>query len=209
MLSMSDYLNEIDYAVRHLLPIVWDERNHLRSLAAEVERLTAQVQDTYERAHWIAMNAEDADDVGLATGMHWDNYFGDDKERFYKDKERASLADQVAAHEFSAGSLAGSLLQHAKQGISLVHGGFGGCPDGRQVSTSQTLKNVIWQGRNQALHWEEGKPHPPVAQCFDALAAEVAPKFADYRTRNLAIDVVELLGWTDFDKFQADMLLLA
>jgi hypothetical protein len=27
----------------------------------------------------------DADDVGLATGIHWENYFGDDKERYHKD----------------------------------------------------------------------------------------------------------------------------
>jgi hypothetical protein len=206
---MPDYLKEIEFATRSLIPIIWGERDRLRKLEAEVAALTKRVADNYDRAHFVAMNAEDADDVGLATGMYWENYFGDDKDRFYKDKERVSLADRVALHQFSAGSLAASLLQHAKQGISLTHGGLAGCPDGRQVTVSQTLKNVIWQGRNQGMHWEEGKPHPPVVQCFDALAKEVAPTFADYRKCNLALDVVELLGWTDFDRFRTDMMLLA
>jgi hypothetical protein len=32
---------------------------------------------------------------------------------------------------------------------------------------------------------------------------------ATWRTRTTALDVVELLGWIDFEKFQDDMMLLA
>lgn len=95
------------------------------------------------------------------------------------------------------------------KGISVAHGGLAACPDGRQVTPSQTLKNVIWQGRNQALHWEDGNPQPPVIRCFNALASESDPKFANYANGNLALDVIELLGWTDFNRFHADMTLLA
>jgi hypothetical protein len=212
---MSDYLKEIDFATRNLLPIIWGERNRLRELEGEVASLTRQVAETYSSVESIAqMEAETLppgpyQDDGVGTAMYWECYFGPDKERHHKDKDRAAMAARVASHQFSAASLAGSLLQHAKQGISLAHGSLTACPDGRQVTASQTLKNVIWQGRNQGIHWEEGKPHPPVVQCFDALTLEVGPAFADYKTRNLALDVVELLRWTDFDKFRADMLLLA
>jgi hypothetical protein len=58
------------------------------------------------------MNAEDPDDVAMATGMYWENYFGDDKERYYKDKDREKLIEEIAAHAFSVGSIAGSLLQY-------------------------------------------------------------------------------------------------
>lgn len=209
MLTMPEYLQETEFAASNLIPIIWGERHRLREREAEVAALTERVRETYERARSIGADAEDADDVGLATAMHWDNYFGDDKERYHKDKQRVSLADQVAAHQFSAGSLAAALLQLAKQGLSLVHGGSAGWPAGRQVTASLALKDVIWQGRNQADHWEEGDPHLPVVQCFDALALEADARFADYRVRNLALDVVELLGWTDFDAFRADMMLLA
>ncbi len=208
MMMMTDYLAEIEFAASNLIPIIWEERNRLRALEAEVALLTRAVEHNYRRAESVAMNAEDPDDVAMATGMYFENYFGDDKERYYKDKDREKLIDQIAAHALSIGSLAGSLLQFAKQGISLAHGGPGKCPNGRPIG-SQFLRDVIWQGRNQGIHWEEGKPHPPVEQCFETLCKEIDPKFADYKTRNMAVDVVELLGWTDFARFGADMAALA
>ena len=208
MMAMGDYLAEIEYAASNLVPVIWEERNRLRSLEVEMASLTRLVEDNYRRAEFVAMNSEDPDDAAMATGMYWENYFGDDKERHYKDKDRAKLVDQIAAHALSIGSLAGSLLQYAKQGISLAHGGLAACPNGRAIG-SQFLKDVIWQGRNQAIHWEDGNPHPPVRQCFDKLAAEFAPTFVEYTKRNMAVDVVELLDWTDFVKFRADLLSLA
>lgn len=208
MMAMGDYLAEIEFAAGSLIPIIWEERHHLRKLEAEVASLTKLVEDNYRRAESVVMNAEDPDDVAMATGMYWENYFGDDKERYYKDKDRKKVVDQIAAHALSVGSLAGSLLQYAKQGISLSHGGLAACPNGRAIG-SQFLKDIIWQGRNQAIHWEEGKANAAVQQCFDKLAKEVASTFADYKKRNMAVDVVDLLGWTDFAKFKADVLSLA
>src|SRR5437870_1412879 len=176
MMAMTDYLAEIEFAASNVIPIVWRERNRLRELEAEVASLTKLVEDNYRRAECVAMNAEDPDDVAMATGRYWDNYFGDDKERYYKDKDRAKLIEQIAAHALSIGSLAGSLLQYAKQGISLAHGGFANCPNGRSIGT-QFLKDVIWQGRNQGIHWEEGKLHPSIQQCFEKLVKEADPKF--------------------------------
>lgn len=208
MMTMDDYLTEIEFAASNLIPIIWGERDRLRKLEVEVASLTKLVEHSYRRAESIAMNAEDPDDVAMATGVYWENYFGNDKERYQKDEDREKLMEQIAAHALSVGSLAGSLLQFAKQGISLVHGGLAHCPNGRPIG-SQSLKDLVWQGRNQGLHWEEGKPHPPVQQCFEMLVKEADPKFADYKRRNMAIDVVELLGWTDFAKFSIDMHSLA
>jgi len=47
-----------------------------------------------------------------------------------------------------------------------------------------------------------------VRQCFDTLA-QADPKFAAYTTRNMAFDIVELLGWLDVDNFKHDMISLA
>ncbi|QJW94704.1 hypothetical protein [Frigoriglobus tundricola] len=208
MMTMGDYLTEIEYAASSLIPIIWEERHRLQKLEMEVASLTRLVEDNYRRAASVAMNSEDADDAAMAAGIYWENYFGDDKERYHKDQDREKLANQIAAHALSIGSLAGSLMQYAKQGISLAHGGLPACPNGRAIG-SQFLKDVIWQGRNQAIHWEDGNPHPPVRQCFDKLKVDAAPAFADYTKRNMAVDVVELLGWTDFAKFSADLLSLA
>lgn len=206
-MTMSDYLGEIEYAAGSIVPVIWGERTRLQELRGEVAKLERVVEDNYLRAESVAMNAEDADDVMMATGMHWDTYFGEDKERFYKDKDRQKLQGQVATHAFAVGSLAGSLLQYAKQGISLVHGSLSTCPPGRMIG-SQALKDIIWQGRNQSIHWEEGNPRTPVKLCFDTLAFEIDSVFADYTKRNVAPEVVELLGWVDFASFRADLLSL-
>ncbi len=208
MMPMQDYLTEIEYAASSLIPIIWEERKQLRKLEEEVASLQRVVEDNYFRAESVAMNAADSDDVAAATGMYWDNYFGEDRERSDKDKDREQLVNRIAAHALSIGSLAGSLLQYGKQGISLAHGGLAACPAGPAIG-SQSLKDVIWQGRNQSLHWEDGKPHPPVRECFDKLAAEVSSTFADYTDRNMSIDVVEFLGWEDFAAFNKALLSLA
>jgi hypothetical protein len=58
------------------------------------------------------------------------------------------------------------------------------------------------------MHWEEGHLSSQVRQCFAKLANETNASSADYQTRNMALDVIDLLGWVDFAKFRDDMLLL-
>lgn len=208
MMAMKGYLIEIQYAAESIISTIWEEHNRLRRLEAKVGELTKLTEENYRRAEFVAQNADNPEDVAMAAGMHWDNFFGTDKERYYKGIDREKLVEQISVHAFSVGAAAGSLLHYAKHGISLCHGGVASCPDGRPIG-SQFLKDVVWQGRNQAIHWEEGQFRPAVRRCFGALSAEIDPRFADYQNRNMAFDVIELLGWTDFDKFKDDMLSLA
>jgi hypothetical protein len=207
-MKMADYLAEIEYAGEHLIPPIWQERSRFQTLEKELAALTGRMEFDYQRAQRAAAWAETADDVAEATGMYWDTYFGVDKERYYKDKDRATLADRIIAIRLSLDSVAGALLQFAKQGISLCHGDLGSCPDGRPFGT-QFLKTVIWQGRNQALHWEDHTFNQSVQDCFKRLSTEMNPVFGGYTKRNMSLDVVELLGWTNFTKFKDDMLLLS
>ncbi len=205
---MGSYLQEMRFAVEQVLEGLWKERAALDALQAELAELTRVVQQNYARAQTIADDALDADDVMLATGMHWDTYFGEDKERHGKDLERQQLEARLATRQFSMSALAGTALQYAKQGISVVHGGLASCPAGRSIG-SVALKDVIWQGRNQASHWEEGRPHPPVVKCFEALRSEQDAAFGDYRVRSLADEVIALLAWRDWAAFEADMKFLS
>src|SRR5438552_3847782 len=94
----------------------------------------------------------------------------------------------------------------ARQLISTHHGGLTNCPNGRMVG-HQPLKEVVWQGRNQAVHYEEDAPRQQVINCFNQLKADFGPQFeiANTPPKNLAPQVVELLGWDDIDRFEADM----
>ena len=207
VMAMSDYLKEIDYAARKIVRLIWRDRERVIKLEAKVASLNRQVQSDYSSGDFIALNSEDADDVGMATGIYWETYFGADKDRYHENKKLEKLVKQLAVHSFSFDTLAGSLLQYGKQGISLAHGGFANSPNGRSVG-SQFLKDIIWQARNQAIHWEEGNPHPPVQSCFEKLEKEHDRKFGEYNSRSMAADVVALLGWRTFALFRADMLSL-
>jgi hypothetical protein len=215
MMPIADYLTEIEFAAQNVINTIWEERNRLQQLEAEVARLTQLTEDGYERAQFVHDNfGDDPEDVAMAGGMMMETYFGDDKKRFHRDQDRENLANQVVAHRFSVDSLAGSLLEYAKKGIALAHGEPANCPNGRAVGT-QDLKTAIWQSRNQSTHWEEAKANggtfrnAAIKPCFDKLAADFDPKFGDYTQRDIAFDVVEQLEWKDFASFKADMLTLA
>jgi hypothetical protein len=100
-------------------------------------------------------------------------------------------------------AIAGAVLQIAKQGISFVHGPLRSCPPGRAVG-SQTLSAVIWHGRNQAMHYEEGTNKPATTACFATLEADFGQDFCLART-NLAAHVLRIIGWHDYANYEADM----
>lgn len=204
---MSTYLTEIEHAVDISIRTVWDEQIQVENLVAQLAVLTGHMESGYRRAAaW--QDSDDPDDIMVGVGMHWDTYFGSDQERYHTSESLGEVQEKLQVRKFSRESIAGSLLQYAKQGISIVHDGLRVCPSGREIG-GQELKNVIWQSRNQSLHWEEGRFRSHVTQCFDDLATEVDRKFADFTVRNMAFDVVELLGWRSYADFRNDMQSLA
>ena len=214
MMNVADYLTEIEYAAQNIIPLIWAERERLKELEAQIAPLRKVIEHNYQQSESWQLNAEDPDDVAMGAGIYWGTYFGEDKELFYKDKDREKLVDQIAAHRISVDSLAGSLLEYAKKGISLAHGGLAACPAGRAIGT-QRLKTIIWQARNQSTHWEEAKANngvfknAEIKKCFDKLSIDVDARFADYTERDMAFDVIEQLGWKDFTIFKAEMMSLS
>jgi|SRR5579883_1991184 len=206
-MEIADYVKEIELAAGAIFPVVWAEQKRLIELTEEVKRLENAVEHGYQRAEaW--QQSDDPDDVALGAGIYWQTYFEEDKERCYKDDERQRLKELCAIRRFSVDSLAGSILQFGKQAISIAYTTPDKCPkDGRLIG-SQRLPDVIWHGRNQALHWEEGEFRPKTKACFEKLAKEVCKSFAEYEKRNHGFHLIYHLGWTDFEKFKADLLSL-
>lgn len=205
-MQLSKYLAEIEHAVHTVLAELHAEHDQLVRRREELVKLTAEMEDGYRRAEFLALNP-DLDDDGLGTAIHWDTYFGPDKERYHKKVEVANAEERVSAREFSVAALSGNLLQYAKQGLAIQFGKKReGCPEGRSVN-GLPLHEIIWQGRNQALHWEEGDFHSPTQKCFEFLAANVDRKFAEYKNRSMAYDVVCLLGWRTPEDLMRDMSL--
>jgi hypothetical protein len=203
-MTIDDYLAEIDYAVTRVIDALWHEFVEADNLRKQIRVLRVEMDHGYERAAFIANNADDPDDVMLGVGGYCETYFGPDKEQFYKTRSLEELEARLSSKEFSFSSLSGSLLQYAKQGLSVAYGKPENWPDGRQIGT-QALKTVILEARNQAIHWEDGSPRQRVKDCFDLLAADIDSKFASYCVKNLAFDVVSILGWKTVGDFKAEL----
>ena len=204
MSSMLSYLEDVKLAATNQIELIWKELNAIDNLQTELNALVQQTKDGYQRAQAFA-DSEDPDDIMLGTGIYWETYFGTDKEAFHANDELLKLKDSYDNHRFSIAAISASLLQMAKQGISIVHGGLNDCPDGRNVG-SQKLKTIIWQGRNQAIHFEEGNFRQPVIDCFNILNADFDNKFGDYTTRSMGFEVIDILSWRTFELFAKDLM---
>lgn len=204
-MDMKIWLAESAHATTSLIPLIWAEHDAVEAAAMKLKALEQETERGYRQS---AAFMDDIDDEGLATAIHWDTYFGPDKERHHAEVELEGIRATLEARSASRNSIAAAMLQIAKQGLSAVHGGLAPVPPGRTIHGVE-LKQIIWQGRNQAMHWEDGQPHKGVINCFNALKAAADPTFGDYDTRSLAFDVVSLLGWRDQAAFVADLLTLA
>jgi hypothetical protein len=203
-MDMVTYLSEIEHAVSTLIDALWIDVDKLKIQSENTAKLERQADAGYSRSQFFALNP-DLDDEGLGTAIYWDTYFGADKERYHSSTVEDQLKARIQTIEFSNGALAGSILQYAKQGISIVHQGLANCPNGRQLG-NQALKTVIWQGRNQAIHWEEGRLRQEVINCFNILANDYDHQFQKYHTECLALPVLNILGWRRFQDFHRDLL---
>jgi len=203
-MTLAEYLRETEYAARRLLEAIWHEHAEIAALSLRVADLARRVQAEYAAARNIIADAEDPDDVMLGTQRHWENYFGPDLERHNLQQELEQLQAARDARAFALGALAGSLLQLAKQGLSVAFGEEASWPAGRAVG-GQTLKAVIRGARNQTLHWEEGECRSATVQVFQQLEQDFGSPFGDYDTANLAMPVIHLLGWRNYEDYVADM----
>lgn len=190
---MEDYLKEIEFAVTAIIQAIWYEHDELEILQKTHTQLILKVIEQDKGTQVSGKNMfipKDIEAMDQASN---------------KSKE---LKHRIATRQFAMASLSGALLQLAKQGISITHGRFENCPDGPFIG-SQTLKGVIWNARNQSLHWEERNFNPNVKNCFRKLSREFSPtNFGMFNTSNSAYSVIKLLGWRTFDDFKSTMLYL-
>lgn len=204
-MTLTEYLDATEYAARSLLDAIWHEQAEIEALSARVATLERRVVAEYATAQHIIDDAETPDDVMLGVGRHWDNYLGADRERHDQQQQLNRLIETRAARNLALGSLAGSVLQIAKHGLSLSLGRPANWPDGRAVG-GQSLSSVIRGARNQAMHWDDGGlRQADTIATMAQLERDFGAPFGDYNTANLAMPVISLLGWRTYDNYVADM----
>jgi hypothetical protein len=199
-----DYVAETQFAAENLFTLIFHEQDELLRLRANLQRIHSQPSHLHDVCDFLALNP-DLDDEGIGTVAHWEAYFDVEPAHGRAQSEVAEIEARINARGFARAALCGSLLQIAKQGISTVHGGLNG-PIGRLVGT-QPMRDIIWQARNQAMHFEEPRPlSQRVQQCFETLAADLQrSEFREYRQRNLAFEVIDALGWSSYSHYEQDI----
>ncbi|AMV47784.1 hypothetical protein [Paraburkholderia caribensis] len=198
------YLHNTEYAVRHLIELAVREDDML----LEAQRQLAGAEAQLKFHEWDFRTSDQSEDFSDAHVMAAFGRMARAAQSIPALKaDVAGLQSRVTAHKIAVQSICGAILQIAKQGISSVHGELAAAPEGRRIGTL-VVRDIIWQGRNQALHYEDTKPlGKHVTQVFEALEAEQGGEFSlkANPAQSRALQVVQLLGWRGYDAYCADM----
>lgn len=196
---MHTYIADTEYAVTHLVSALVVDRAELAAL--EEHQAAALQKEAYFDLAFVQREMHPSANYWYGRLMETHG------NRTALDSEVARVQAQMLDKRFSLSALASALLQIGKQGISVVRRHPASCPDGRLVC-GVPLKWVIWAGRNQALHYEEPKKvDDNTLACFQIMAANGGdPGLNDPRgSINLAMQVIEALGWLSFEAYRDDM----
>lgn len=102
----------------------------------------------------------------------------------------------------SMSGLAGAVLQIGKQALSIRHAGKPSLPAVRIIGT-QNIVEVIWEGRNHAMHWDEGAPREKVNNMLNALATDLDITIEE--GKNNCLSILGALGWKDSGDVISDL----
>lgn len=120
----------------------------------------------------------------------------------------------INASALAINILAGTVLQIAKQAISIRHGAnISDCMLQGRLISGTCVRDLIWIGRNQAMHFEETSEtkQPNIRKSgwvnlFKILdkhhqgSFSLTPPF-----QSKAFEILQILGWSRFDQYESDM----
>lgn len=200
---MHQYLQDTEFAAKNLFSLATDEANQLKALTERLPPLEQQLKVHQWDFQTSDLN-EDFSDAYVMAAFGRAARAGQEVERLKV--QVAGLQASVGTHQHSIQAIAGSIFQLAKQGISLVHGGPGSAPPGRMVG-SLAIRDIVWQARNQSMHYEEGSFKKALVDLFLTLEAEHGSQFSltIHAKQNRARQVLEVLGWVGYDAYLRDM----
>jgi hypothetical protein len=204
------YLESTSDAAQKLISLIAGERNIVTDLHDEHERLKTTQVAAYENFRTMDLQ-EDFNDYQV---MH---AFGESARAYERARSvQNRILETEAKHRArysSYAAICGALLQIGKQALSADFGkSRNNAPEGPYIG-SEPLRNVIWEGRNQSMHFETpDKVGAVIRQTFQGLENSFGSQFhmpsAPADLRNLAGEVIEILGWWEYSNYLAHMVSL-
>ena len=204
---MNKYIFDTKDATTRLIEAIFFEEDALTRVQAELKQLLAELTHMGRTYDFLELNPDLNDDGLAATAIYWEAYDLSPKADELESKVE-ELETRIGNRKVSVCALSGALLQIGKQGISIGYQGIDSCPDGRIVGRTP-LKSVIWEARNQSMHFEELHiTRKQVTAVFATLEADYGSNFKIVPGKNLGYEVINQLGWTTYAQYEKDMLSL-
>ena len=205
---MHPYLKNTQHALETLFKGIFHEEQELARLRLQLERSSGEAQALTRSAEEFNRYTDPSDDdegVGqLRSFEAWEARTGATQSSRGVEELSRSIADKEVAKV----ALCGSLLQIAKMGITDRTGTKPNVPvvskPGRVID-DLPLEEIIWGARNQSMHHEEAPKSAITKKVFNTLFSKYGPRYDASQGKDLAREIVDLLGWTSIEKFYADM----
>lgn len=200
---MNQYLRDTEFASKNLFKLATFEEDELGVLR---EKLMSAEKE-FDVNHILFRNSDlhedyDAPFVRNAYSLAMEAWT---QVMSLKPKVKV-LRARVSSHQTAVQAIAAAILQIAKQGISLEYGLRSAAPQGRALG-SLCLRDVIWQARNQSMHYDDGEPKEPVLILFKTLTKQYGEQFSlvKYAKQSRAKQVLDVLGWNSYESYLHDM----
>lgn len=193
------FIDECRFAVDQLLQTL----AHRQNAIDDINRKLTQIEDTEKLYRSVFL---ERDQWSPNANYYYVQYIermkalADEKEGIATEPERQERVRELLARIGATGEsmaiLAGAILQIGKQVLSFRFRGKPQLQNARAVG-SQLVVELIWEGRNHALHWEEPKPQKPVKDMLQKLQQDKGVKIVV--GGNNALAILAALGWSDTD----------
>ena len=198
---MNQYIVDTKYAVENLVRLIKEEENQIETLANKLGLALEKHKVLY--ADFLSKELDR--DENFTEGQYLDSFY---RQAMYEEEEVEPIIAEIKNLEsamknkkHSIDSLSGAVLQIAKQGISIKYNGLQNCPNGRVIKKGVFLKEVIWHGRNQTMHYEENINNRDTLTCLNNLGFLLV-------NINLSKIIIDLLEWKTYIDYETDMLSL-
>lgn len=216
-------MQETKYVSNQLIEMInniQDHKSQVLHTQAIIPKLIqdAQIYDKFSKAVWADGSEEEFSDL-RERSFEKLKTAGNSQNQLMEIQKLYNNALLIINNPLQ--SVSQALLQIAKQGISSEHGkNKSDCTNnltsiGKQIATkfNVSILDIIWEGRNQSIHYEEANPHQNVRGCFNQLLLNSDVKCKSLigydQGQNKAYEIVKILDWTNITKFENDLLSLS
>jgi hypothetical protein len=207
-----EFVNATEYAIKQFFEVISLRHKAKAEIAERCEELKKHIESEMQSVLTADKNLRHPENNYLeyARRVEYPTHHllnlalagGSAHEAAYRDKLAFSDATHAAIEV-----AAGAVLQVGKQALSFRYGSKTclSVLHSRCIG-SQSVLDIVWEGRNHAMHWEEVEPKPAVEKMLAALQADrgaaIRPGVSN------AVVILDCLGWRDAQTTVAELLTL-